>query len=304
MRSLLAAQHVGIGVPRPRERPAPRAETVVSSIMAVTRTRRRRCSSSSSRSGASRRRSPSRTTARTSSSSATSRASSTSGASPVDGGWPDQLTPFTDETVRGVASRRGTARSLLVRRSRRRRVPSALLLDRRRRLARADDRRAAGAALRRRLPRGRRTGRSSPTRPTRARPPTWRSGSATSTRARREPSSARACTPFPAAGRRTARSCSRSSSATTATRSIYLVDVESGEARELTPHEGDGALLPGPVGAPTAPASTCSPTRAASSAASRSTTSRPAVRVGRGSPRRDVEELAVLRRRPRVSRGS
>ena len=48
------------------------------------------------------------------------------------------------------------------------------------------------------------------------------------------------------AGRRTARSSSRSTSGNNSDTSLHLVDVESGDTRELTPHDDDALFFPGP----------------------------------------------------------
>ena len=65
--------------------------------------------------------------------------------------------------------------------------------------------------------------------------------------------------------------------------SIHVIDLESGDAPELTPHDDDGLYIPG-LGPPTARASTSSPTRAASFVALRSTTSPQAATSGSRRP--------------------
>ena len=220
----------------------------------------------------------------------------------VDGGWPDQLTTFTENTVRAVAVR-DDGDDPLHRRPRRRRVPPALPHSRRRRLARAAHRPAAGAALRSAPARGRPTGHRSRSPRTRGSPKTARSSSGATATTSRATSSARACTRSRQASRPTARSSSALEFRSNSDMSLFLVDVESGDATELTPHEVDVEVPARPVGAPTARASTSSPTRDASSWGSRSRRSHRRARVGRGArPRHRRARRLGRRARPRLAR--
>ena len=118
-----------------------------------------------------------------------------------------------------------------------------------RRLARAADGRAAGAALRRRhrVVAGRDEVR---VRGERAHAHGHGGlGSRRRRRARRVPVFGEGMFAFPAAGRPTGRSCSSLDFRNNSDASIHLVDVETGDTRELTPHEDEATVHSRAVGA-------------------------------------------------------
>ncbi len=120
---------------------------------------------------------------------------------------------------------------------------------------------------------------------------TWTSGCATRT-ATSATSSATRCTRSPPPGRRTAASCSSLDFRSNTDTSIHLVDVDSGESRELTPHEGEVNTCPGPFAPGRLGLLPALERRARVLGLALLPPGRGA-RMGRATPEGDIEELAM-----------